>query len=52
MKLTIVISKSNDFYIGQIKEMTEVLTQGKSIKKTKENLLDALNLNIEDLLNL
>ena len=52
MNLTIVISKSNDFYIGKIKEIPEILTQGKSIKETKENLLDALNLYIEDLQNL
>ena len=51
LKLTIELSKSNDFYIGKIKEIPEVLTQGKSIEETKENLVDALNLYIEDLLN-
>ena len=52
LKLTMEFSKSNDFYIGKIKEIPEIITQGKSIKETKANLLDALNLYIEDLLNL
>ena len=52
MKLTIVISKSDDFFVGRIKEITAVLTQGKNIKETKGNLIDALKLYIEDLLNL
>ena len=44
MKLTIVISKGEEFYIGTIKEIPAVLTQGSSIEETKKNVLDALEL--------
>jgi len=47
MKLTIVISKGEEFYIGTIKEISGVLTQGSSIEETKENVLDALELYLE-----
>ena len=49
MKLTIVISKGEEFYIGTIKEIPAVLTQGSSIEETKENVLDALELYLEDM---
>jgi len=42
---TAVIEKSNDgWYVGQISEVPEVISQGKTIDELKENLLDALNL--------
>jgi predicted RNase H-like HicB family nuclease len=45
MKLTAIIEKSNDgWYVGQLEEIPAVLSQGKTIKKLKENLLDALQL--------
>lgn len=47
MKLTIVISKGEEFYIGTIKEIPAVLTQGSSIEETKENVFDALELYLE-----
>ena len=40
MKLTIVISKGEEFYIGTIKEIPAVLTQGSSIEETQENVLN------------
>jgi predicted RNase H-like HicB family nuclease len=49
MKLTIVISKGEEFYIGAIKEIPGVLTQGSTIEETKENVLDALELYLEDM---
>ncbi len=49
MKLTMVISKSEDFFIGKIKEIPAVLTQGESIEETKTNVLDALQLYLEDM---
>ena len=49
MKLTIVISKCEEFYIGTIKEIPAVLTQGSTIEETKENVLDALELYLEDM---
>ena len=45
LKLNAVIKKGRDgFYIGFIEEIPGVFTQGKTIKETKENLVDALEL--------
>jgi predicted RNase H-like HicB family nuclease len=49
MKLTIVICKGEEFFIGAIKEIPAVLTQGRTIEETKENVLDALELYLEDM---
>jgi predicted RNase H-like HicB family nuclease len=51
MKLTIVISKGEEFFIGTIKEIPAVLTQGQTVEETKENVLDALELYLEDMQN-
>jgi predicted RNase H-like HicB family nuclease len=48
MKFTAIIEKSDDgWYVGQLEEIPAVLSQGKTIKELKENLLDALNLLFE-----
>ena len=44
-----VISKSEDFFIGKIKEIPAVLTQGESIEEAKANVLEALQLYLEDM---
>jgi predicted RNase H-like HicB family nuclease len=44
MKLTAIIIKNERRYIGIIKQVPEVITQGETIKKIKENLLDALEI--------
>lgn len=49
MKLTMVISKGKEFFIGTIKEIPAVLTQGKTVEETKANVLDALELYLEDM---
>ena len=49
MKLTIVISKGEEFYIGAIKEIPAVLSQGATIQEVKENMLDALEFYLEDM---
>jgi predicted RNase H-like HicB family nuclease len=49
MKLTIVISKGEEFYIGAIKEIPSVLSQGATIQEAKENVLDALEFYLEDM---
>jgi predicted RNase H-like HicB family nuclease len=49
MKLTIVISKGEEFFIGTIKEIPTVLTQGRTVEETKQNVLDALELYLEDM---
>ncbi len=48
MKLTLVISKGEDgFLIGQIQEIPAVLTQGKTKKEVKSNIIDALHTYLE-----
>jgi predicted RNase H-like HicB family nuclease len=47
MKLTISISKGEEYFIGTIKEIPGVITQGKTIDETKENVMDALELYLE-----
>ncbi len=49
MKLTITISKGEEFFIGMIKEIPAVLTQGITVEETRENVLDALQLYLEDM---
>lgn len=49
MKLTIVISKGEEFFIGRIKEIPSILTQGETIEAAKQNVLDALELYLEDM---
>lgn len=49
MKLTIVISKGEQFFIGTIKEIPAVITQGETVEEAKENVLDALELYLEDM---
>jgi predicted RNase H-like HicB family nuclease len=47
--LTAIIEKSDDgWYVGQLEEMPEVLSQGKTVKELLSNLKDALNLILED----
>ncbi|MBO9681560.1 MAG: type II toxin-antitoxin system HicB family antitoxin [Flavisolibacter sp.] len=47
MKLTIAIVKGEEYYMGTIKEIPGVITQGETIEETKENLMDALQLYLE-----
>lgn len=47
MNITMEIQKGEFFYIGTIKEIPEVITQGATIKETKENISDALRLYLE-----
>ncbi len=45
IKLTAVIKNSkNGWFTGYIEEIPGVLTQGKTIEETRENLIDALEL--------
>ena len=42
MKLTALIEKSEDgWFVGQLEEFPEVLSQGKTVSEVKTNLLDA-----------
>lgn len=49
MKLTIAIAKGEEFYIGTIKEIPSVITQGATIEETRENLMDALDLYLSNM---
>jgi predicted RNase H-like HicB family nuclease len=49
MKLTIVIAKGEDFFIGAIKEIPAVVSQGESVEEAKTNVVDALKLYLEDM---
>lgn len=49
MKLTIIISKGEEFYIAAIKEIPAVLTQGETVEEARSNVLDALALYLEDM---
>ena len=49
MKLTISISKGEAFFIGTIKEIPAVISQGISIEEAKENVLDALEFYLKDM---
>lgn len=51
MKLTILISKGEEFFVGTIKEIPAVISQGSTIEEAKENVLDALELYLEDMQN-
>lgn len=48
MKFTALIEKSDDgWFVGQLEELPEVLSQGKTIEELKLNLKDALDLLLE-----
>jgi len=49
MKLTIIITKGEEFYIASIKEIPSILTRGVTVKEAKSNVLDALKLYLEDM---
>jgi predicted RNase H-like HicB family nuclease len=43
-----IIEESEDgWFVGQLQEMPEVISQGKTLEELHKNLLDALNLVIE-----
>jgi predicted RNase H-like HicB family nuclease len=43
--ITALIEKSEDgWFVGQLEEFPEVLSQGKTVSEVKTNLLDAQNL--------
>ena len=49
MKLTITITKGEDFFVSSIKELPAVLSQGLTIEEAKANVLDALELYLQDM---
>ena len=46
---TAIIEKSEDgWYVGQLEELPEVISQGKTVQELKQNLQDALDLVISN----
>jgi predicted RNase H-like HicB family nuclease len=43
----IIIESNDGWYVGQIEEMPEVISQGKTIEELQDNLMDAFYLVIE-----
>ena len=49
MKLTLVVIKGEEYYVGTVKELPGVLSQGSTIEEARENTFDALNDYLEDM---
>lgn len=50
MKLTLIVTEGNNgFFIGKIKEIPAVMTQGSTLAEVKENIKDALELYLTDM---
>jgi predicted RNase H-like HicB family nuclease len=49
MKLTLVVMKGDEYYVGTVKELPGVISQGSSIEEARENTLDALNDYLDDM---
>ncbi len=50
MKYTLVIKNGKDgYYIGQLKELPAVFTQGLTVDEVKENIADVLEMYLEDI---
>ncbi len=49
MKLTLVVMKGEEFYVGTVKELPAVVSQGNTIEEARENTFDALNDYLEDM---
>ena len=49
MKLTIAIAKGEEYFIGTIKEIPAVITQGSTIEEARENVIDALALYLDNM---
>ena len=49
MKLTLVVMKGEEYYVGTVKELPGVLSQGSTIEEARENTFDALNDYLEDM---
>ena len=47
--LTAIIEKSDDgWYVGQLEELPEIISQGKTVNELMDNLQDALDLFIQN----
>ena len=49
MNLTIVVAKGEECYIGTVKEIPAVISQGQTVEEARDNVLDALKVYLEDM---
>lgn len=49
MKLTLVVMKGEEYYVGTVKELPGVVSQGSTIEEARENTFDALNDYLENM---
>ncbi len=49
MKLTLIVMKGEKYYVGTVKELPGVVSQGNTIEEARENTYDALNDYLEDM---
>ena len=49
MKLTIIITKGEEFFVSSIKEIPAVVSQGVTIEEAKANVMDALEFYLQDM---
>ncbi len=49
MKLTLVVMRGEELYVGTVKELPGVVSQGSTIEEARENTFDALNDYLEDM---
>ncbi len=49
MKLTLIVIKGEEYFVGTVKELPGVVSQGITVEEAKENTLDALNDYLEDM---
>jgi predicted RNase H-like HicB family nuclease len=49
MKLTLIVMRGDEYYVGTVKELPGVISQGSSIEEARENTLDALNDYLDDM---
>lgn len=49
MKLTLIVIRGEEYFVGTVKELPAVVSQGITIEEAKENTLGALNDYLEDM---
>ncbi len=49
MKLTLIVIKGEEYFVGTVKEIPGVVSQGTTVEEAKKNTLDALDNYLEDM---
>jgi predicted RNase H-like HicB family nuclease len=48
MKFTLIYGKDDGWYVGRLKEIPGVISQGETLEELKKNIADAYQLVVED----